>query len=182
MPLTTAQLQALKADIIAAADAACVALEADPSNSDKAFAVAVVYNLNASPDYWVWRTSVTKDEITNKPSQDGTTFVWAGNGYITRSAGEQSCWAQLFNGTNSTNPSLANVRQAFTDIFSGTGAAATNRAHLLVVARRKATRLEKLFAIDTPGSGAPRGTTADPDTMVVEGGISFDDVLQAMRS
>lgn len=182
MPLTLQQKQALKADIIAATDPECVALEADPTNSDKAFAVAALYNLTASPDYWVWRTRVTKDEITNQTSQDGTNFTWAGNGYITRSAGEQSCWQQIFNGSNSVNPSLANVRQAFTDIFSGTGNAASNRTHLLVVARRKATRLEKLFAIDTPGSGGTRGTTADPDTLVVEGAISYDDVLQAMKS
>lgn len=180
MQLTTAQQQALKADIIAASDPACQALEADPTSSDLAVAVAALYNLNASPDYWVWRTSVAKHELVNTTSidVDGTTprnFIWIGNGFITRSAGEQAAWRELFNGTDSTNTSLSNVRQAFTDIFSGTGNAASNRTHLANVARRKASRIEKLLA-----TGA--GTAASPSTMGSEGPLSYPDVLEAMKS
>lgn len=176
MALTLAQLQALKADIVAAADAECAALEAAPADPDRAFAVAALYNAAAAPDYWVWRTAVTKAELTNATSQDGTVFTWVGNGFITRSTGEQAAWRELFNGTNSVNPSLPQVRQAFSDIFSGTGNAAANRAHLLVVARRKATRAEKLLV--TGGSG----TTAAPGTLGFEGALSYQEVLAAMAS
>lgn len=175
MQLTTAQKQALKADIIAATDPECVALEASPTNSDLAFAVAALYNLTASPDFWVWRTSVSKKEIVEQASVDATTFTWAGNGFITRSAGELECWNQLFNSTLSCNPSLPNVRQAFQDIFSGTGNAAANRTHLLAAGRRKATRVEDLLATGT-------GSTASPATMGSEGPLTFQNVLDAMQS
>jgi hypothetical protein len=168
MALTSAQLAALKADILADAT-----LNAFPNNSDGAFEIAKAYNLTASPDYWIWRTSVPKSELVNVVSTDadGTTtrsFIWAGNGFITRSAGEQTAWRELFNGTDSVNASLPNVRQAFTDIFSGTGNAASNRTHLSNVARKKATRAQKLFS-----SGA--GTAASPAT--TNEGISQDFVL-----
>jgi hypothetical protein len=68
---------------------------------------------------------------------------------------------------------LPNVRQAFTDIFSGTGNAATNRTHLQAVSKRAANRLEKLFATGT-------GSLASPATMTVEGSISYDEVMRAM--
>lgn len=175
MQLTTVQKQTLKADIIAAVDQVCADLEANPTNSDLAFAVAALYNAVASPDYWAWRTSVSKKEIVEQTSIGGTTFTWAGNGFITRTAGEIDCWNQLFNSTLNCNPSLPNVRQAFVDIFSGTGNAAANRTHLLNCGRRKASRVEKLLA-----TGA--GTTGSPSTMGSEGTLTFQDILDAMQS
>lgn len=150
MNLNPTQLSTLKAWIIA--------------NNNSVFDVSAVSLLNAvaSPDFWVWRTSVEKKEITQSVSQDGTSFIWAGNGFIGRSVGELECWNQLFNSTLTCNPSLANVRQAFADIFSGTGNAASNRTHLLTVARRKATVGEQLFATGT-------GSTGSPATMAVGG-------------
>lgn len=150
MALTTAQLTTLKADI-----AADQALSSLPNNSDGNFAIAAVYNIVASPDFWVWRTSVSKAELTNTSGPEGTTFTWVGNGFITRSAGEQAAWREIFNGSNNVNPSLANVRQAFSDIFSGAGNAAANRTHLLAVARKKATRAQKLFASGTGSTASP---------------------------
>ncbi len=170
MALTLAQQQTLKTDI--AADSV---LNSQPMNADGAFTIAAAMNAVVSPDFWVWRTSVPKNELTNSTSTDGTSFVWAGNGFITRANGEQTAWRELFNGTNQVNPSLANVRQAFSDIFSGTGNAALNRAHLLAIARRKATRAEKLFA-----SGA--GSSAVPATMTIEGALSYQDVEAARQS
>lgn len=177
MPLTPAQRTALKADIDA--DGSINGL---PNNSDTAVTIASIYNAAASPDYWVWRTSVSKAELVQSTSVDGTTFNWTGTGFITRSQGERDAWREIFNGSGMCNPSLASVRTAFTDIFSGaTAPAPANRTHLATVSRRKATRVEKLFAIDTPGSGAGRGTTADPDTMVVEGPLSAFDVELARQ-
>lgn len=165
--MTNAQLLLLRADI-----AADPILNAKPNTSDGAFDIAAAMNLAAALDFWVWRTAVPKNEFTNNTSVDGTTFTWVGNGFITRSAGEQTAWSQIFNGTNQVNPSLANVRQAFADIFSGTGNAAANRTHLSAIARRKATRAEKLLSTGT-------GTTVAPGTMGYEGSVSYDDVLAA---
>jgi len=175
--LTTAQLQSLKAAIVA--DDAFNAFEANPT-PDGAFAVADAFNLAATPDFWVWRTSVSKSELVNMQSTDadGSTtrsFIWAGNGFITRSVGEQAAWQELFNGTGTVNPSLPNVRQAFTEIFSGTGNAASNRTHLANVGRRKAKRIEKVYATGT-------GTAASPATMTFEGSIAYQDVLNAMAT
>lgn len=170
MALTPAQLSTLKTAINADS-----ALSSQPNNSDGAFVIAAAMNLAASPDFWVWRTNVAKNELTNSVSSDGTTFTWVGNGFITRSAGEQTAWQELFNGTQTINASLPNVRQAFADIFSGTGNAAANRTHLLTVARRKATRAEKLFATGT-------GSTASPGVLTFEGALSFQDVQDARNS
>lgn len=168
--LTTGQLTTLKADIIADGT-----LNAQPQNSDGAFAIAAVYNQIVAPDFWVWKSSVTKNDFTTGVSVDATTFIWVGNGFITRSVGEQAAWQELFNGSGGVNPSLANVRQAFTDIFSGTGNAASNRTHLATMARRKATRAEKLFATGT-------GSTGSPAVMAVEGNLSYQDVQAARTS
>lgn len=168
--LTPAQNATFKAAIIADGPS-----NAQPNNSDGAFAIAAIWDVLATPDFWVWRTSVSKHECTSSASPDGTTFIWAGNGFITRSVGEQAAWRELLGEGGSVNPSLANVRQAFTDIFSGTGNAAANRAHLAAVGRRKATRAEKLFATGT-------GSTASPAIMGHEGSLTYQDVEIARNS
>lgn len=176
MALSNSQLSALQADILADP-----VLTAYPNNSDGAFEISKAYNQPAAPSYWVWRTSVPKSELVNTISidTDGTTqrsFIWVGNGFISRTVGELTAWQELFNGTQSVNPSLANVRQAFLDIFSGTGNAASNRIHLGNVARKLATRVQKLFSSGT-------GSAASPATMQDGIGqdflLSFQDVEQA---
>lgn len=163
MQLSQAQLATLKSDLAANF----------PALPDEE--AAAQYNAAASPDFWVWKTKVTKDELTNSTSVDGTTFNWTGAGFITRSQGERDAWRELFNGSNSVNPSLPQVRQAFSDIFSGgTAPAPANRTHLTTVSRRKATRGEKLFATGT-------GSTASPAVMGAgaEGLISASNVSEA---
>jgi hypothetical protein len=169
MALTTAQKTTVKADI-----EGDVVLNAFPNNSDGAFAIAALYNATASPDHWVWRTLVSKNEMTSSTSGDGTTFSFPQ--LIARTVQEQFGWRELFNGTESCNPSLPNVRQGFADVFSGAQAGPTaQRAHLLAMARRKATRIEKLLATGT-------GSTASPATMGFEGAVSFQDIQDARNS
>lgn len=171
MQLTLAQLQTIKADIAANGD-----LNTIPNTADGNVAVAALYNVTASLDFWVWRTQVTRGEYVNATSQDGTTFNWTGAGFITRSQGERDAFRELFNHTGSVNPSLPNVRQAFQDIFSGgTAPAPANRTHMAAVSRRKASRVEKLLASGT-------GSTASPGLMGAEGPISGDDVQAARNS
>jgi hypothetical protein len=136
---------------------------------------AAAYNLAASPDFWVWRSRVSKDEFVNSTSIDGTVFSWTGTGFITRSAGEQAAWRELFDAQGYVNPSLPQVRTAFTDIFSGgTAPAPANRTHLATVGRRKATRAEKLFATGT-------GSTASPAVMGAEGILTDANVYAARQ-
>ena len=167
--LNAAQLVVLKADILADP-----ALNSQPQNEDGAFAIAAVYNTIVIPDFFVFRTKVSKSDIVNMVSPTGTTFSWSGaGGFIARSIQEQTAWQEIFNSDEQVNPSLANVRQAFLDIFSGAGAAAVaNKTHLAAMSWRKATRVEKLFATGT-------GTTVSPALMAFEGPLSLQDVLLA---
>lgn len=165
MALSSSQLAALKADILADP-----ILNAFPNNSDGAFAIAAAYNLAASPDFWVWRTNITETECVGSPSPDGTVWNWPQ--YISRTEPERDGWKRLF-ANGSVNAGLPNVRQAIADIFSGAQAAPTaQRAHLLAIARRRATRAEKLFATGT-------GSTASPATMTFEGSLNYQDVQEA---
>lgn len=166
VPLSPAQLQVLKADILADP-----VLSARPNTADDAYAIAMAYNTTATPDFWVLRTSVREAEYTSMPSPDGTFWSWPA--FIARSLQEQNAWTRMFMGTGAVNPSLPNVQQGFADIFSGTqNAAPAQRAHLLACSRRKATRAEKLFATGT-------GSTAAPATMGYEGSLTYIDVQNA---
>jgi hypothetical protein len=159
MALTTTQLQTLKADILADP-----VLAAYPMNSDGAFAIAAAYNKQFTPDYIVWRTDV--------PTKDcKKAMVWTE--FIARSAGERDAWQfMLSNGT--INAADANVRQGIQDIFSG-AQGAQSRTNLTAVAKRSATRAEKLFATGT-------GADASPSTLTFEGSLSYQDVEQARNS
>ena len=174
MALTTAQLATLKAAIAADSELAAI-----PNNPDGAFAIALLLNATPVPDYWVWRSKVTQAECVSTTSPDGTTFSWSV--YIGRSQGERDAWREMFADTGSVNPSNANVRSAFADIFSGAGGA-TQRAHLLSIGRRKATRGEKIFAAATVGGSGQRGSSANPDTMGFEGSLTYNDVDTARNS
>lgn len=168
MTLSPAQLATLKAYIDGQPDLSVI-----PNTTDGAVAIADLLDLVASPDFLVWRTSVSRDELVGSTSVDGTSFSWTGSGFITRSVGERDAFAAIFSSAGTVNPSMLSVRQAFNDIFSGaTAPAPANRTHLLTVARRKANRGERVFATGT-------GSTASPGLLVVEGSISAQDVMSA---
>jgi hypothetical protein len=168
--LSPAQLQTLKNDIVADGT-----LNANPNTPDGNTVIAAAYSATAAPDFWVWRTKVSRDELVGATSVDGTTFNWTGAGYITRSQGERDAFTAIFDSDGNVNAARPQVRQAFLDIFSGaTAPAPANRTHLTTVARRKATRLEKLFATGT-------GSTASPATLTIEGAISYPQVDAARR-
>lgn len=168
MPLSTAQLPALKAAILADGT-----LSALPNTSDANITIAAAFNAASSPAYWVWRTAVLESEFTRATSVDGTNWSWPT--YIARSQGERDAWARLFmGGLGGANPSLPNVRQAFVDIFSGAGGA-SQRTHLQAVSRRVATRAEQLYATGT-------GSTGSPGVAGFEGVVSYVDVENARNS
>lgn len=163
MSLTPLQLQTLKTDILADG-----ALSVLPNTPDGNFAIAAAYAAVASPDFWVWRTFVPDSEIYES-TVDGTSWSWTT--FIGRSQGERDAWRQMVNMKGGLNASLLNTRNGIADIFSGVGGAG-QRTYLLNVARRLATRVEKLFATGT-------GSTGSPATMGFEGALSIDDIQQA---
>lgn len=165
--LTAEQLPALKADIQADGT-----LSGILNNSDGNTVIAAAYNASASPDYWVWRTFVSDAELYETTSIDAT--VWSWSIYIARSQAERDSWRQMVNMKGGINPSLANTRTGIADIFSGAGGA-NQRAHLTSLGRRKASRVEKLFAVGN-------GQTATPSTMASEGPITADEVQAARNS
>jgi len=165
MALAPSLYAALLADI--AVDGALAAL---PHNSDSADAIATAYRVIASPDFWVYRTTLGEQEIYEATSPAGTTWDWTT--YIAQSAREADAWGRMF-AKGPMNPSLAQARAGIDKIFAGTGAAVVaQRAHLTALYRRQATRVEKVLAL-----GA--GSTASPATMRFEGALDLNDVLHA---
>lgn len=158
MALTPAQLPVLRADIDATPE-----FSSQPNNDDGNQAIADAYNLNASPNYTVWKSNVTITE-TGKV-YNGT--EWAG--MTTANHTRLQTVAQWL--PQGYNAALADIRAMFNDIWSGAGGTNT-RAALLVLWKRLAKRGEKLYA-----TGA--GTDASPGTLVFEGNISKADVSNA---
>lgn len=151
--MTPAQNAALKASV--EADPAFNGL---PQNSDGAFAVAAAYNLPASPQFVVWRTSVLVSEIVNNG------FTWTAVDSLTN--GKARIW-EWMKESGSIDPSKVNVRQGLNDAFGATQPNIT--PHL----KRDATRAEALLSTGT-------GTTGSPGTMTFERNLSYSDVQQAM--
>lgn len=166
--LTTAQIATLKADILAKS-ASGQPLEA-LFNAQNWDGIADFYNALASPDFWVWKTSVSRSDIYHSTSADATTWSWTI--YKNQSVAEQNAWVQMFMG-DIANFALANLRAGVAVIFSG--AASANNTHCLAVGRRKAEVIEKLLSTGT-------GSTASPAVMNFEGVISGRDVLDTVHS
>lgn len=172
--LTPAQLQTLKTDI--AANTATVQFGGEavqirnlPLNDDANFEIAAWYNGVAAPDFWVWRTNVSREEIYNSTSPDSTTWNWTT--YKNQAVAEQNAWVQMFMGDRA-NFSQPNLRAGIAAIFTGSAQANAQRDHCLAMGRRKSTRAEKLLATGT-GSGGTPATTG------FEGNLSFGQVSQA---
>ena len=156
--MTPEQLSALKADILADP-----VLAQEPMNSDGAFAIALAYNLEASPAFVVWRTSVPAQEIM------ANGFVWTAVDALT--AGKARIWDWMTR-YGSINPSKANVRQGLQDCFgAGSPMVTGSLPHL----RRNSTRAERLFATGM-------GTSGSPGTLTFEGTLSYQDIEAARNS
>lgn len=168
MALTTPQLQTLKAAILAETDPTFVEYRTNGQTP----LMSEWLNGQASPAYYVKRTSLSRHDILTGTSDEGTTFSWAGGAYITRSQGERDAFREMFNSTGTVNPSLPSIVAAFNDIFSGAGGVG-NRAHIVAMSRRPATRFEKLYA-----SGA--GSKASPSTLVVDQPVTDQDIGAAL--
>lgn len=159
--MTPEQKATLKTHILANQDTAT--LYAD-GNLD---GLANLLNAVAAPNFWVWRTNVTRAELYHGTSPDGTTWNWTT--YKAQSVPEQGAWVQMFMG-DQANFALPNLRAGVAAIFSGTGAQAAQRDHCLSMGRRLASRVERVLATGT-------GTAVSPGTMTYEGVVPYTDLI-----
>lgn len=164
--LSPAQYATLKNDILVVNQA-----EMAPLVSTSNFqALADVYNAIQSPTYWVWRSTLSEKDIYESTSPDSTTWSWAT--YKGQTVQERDSWnAMVRPGT--INPSLAQTRAAFANIFGGQGASAQQNAFLLALSRRPARRIEAVLHVTTLGDG----TAGNPANMGYEGLVSYQDML-----
>ena len=158
MSLSQSQLTTLKAAILA--DPVLVTFV----NSGQYAPIAASMNANASPSWTVWKSSVPMVEIGKKIN--GAEL----GGLTTANHTRLQTIIQISGGF--INPSLADQRAFFDDVFSGAGGTNT-RANLLVLWKRLATRAEKLFSTGT-------GSDAVPATLVFEGSLSSVDIEEAL--
>lgn len=158
MALNQAQLVILRAAIDA--DPVLVAM---PNDTDSNILTANAFNLNASPNFTVWKTLVTIDEV-------GNNFVGTELAGLTQ-ANQARLQTIAQYSLGGVNPSVADRRAFFDDVFSAAGGAGT-RAKLLILWKRLATRAEKLYATGT-------GSDAIPALLTFEGQISYQDVNSA---
>lgn len=156
MALTPAQLQTLKADIAAQTDPTFVEYRTNGDNGG----MAAFYN--GASTFIVWKTYVSRNDV-------GKAFVASALAAIT--AGNNDKLANFAAWNESVNPTRADQRQFFDDVFS-VAAGASTRAALLALWKRAATRGERLYATGT-------GTDAVPGLMVFEGSISTADITAA---
>lgn len=160
--LTQQQYATLKADLVA--DSALFA-QAQSGDYD---GVAKVYNSPASPDFWGWRTRVSRSELYNETSVASTTWNWAT--YKSQQIPEQNAWTQMFMG-DEADFSKPNLRAGVVAIFSGSAPANAQQAHILAIARRRASRAETVLK-----ANGGDGSAATPATFGWEGLLEPSDI------
>jgi len=160
--LTDAQLQAFRTALFAENDPDLVGYR----TNGQATMIAQWYRGESSPQFIVWRTSVTQDEIM----QNG--FDWTRVDNLANGAAR--VWEWMFNNeARSIDPSKVNVRAGIEAVWKGTAADLAVRAAVYAHCKRPANRLERLFATGT-------GSDASPGMMVVQGDLSETDVTRAL--
>ncbi len=177
--MNNTQLQLIKAAI--AADSALNTL---PNTLDDAFAIADSLNLAASPDFFVWQTSMPAQSLFDAIVWANLTPSDAPDGTATYTNRALCCQGKQFNvqtmltGREFINPSKANIRaglqDALTQVPSGAAGALRSAGWTTVqtAMQRKATRAEKALATGT-------GSAASPAVLGFEGVVSYQDVFDA---
>ena len=161
--LTPAQRTAFKAALWSETDAALVSYRSNGQTT----MIKAWYELPATPDFIVWKSSVTQDEIM----QNGFDWTQVDNTTV----GKARIWEWLFaSESRAINPSKANIRAGIAEAWKGTSAMLAVRAAIYTHCKRAASRIEKLLAAGT-------GTDADPATMAFEGAIPESEIALAME-
>jgi hypothetical protein len=132
--LTDAQKLTLKAAIQADPSANAIYVNGDLTG------LADYLNAAVAPAYWIWRSAVTWDEIT----QNGFDWVRVDN----LSVGKARIWEWMFkNASQSINATKANIRAGIVEAWKGTVADLAVQAVVFGHCQRPATWIEKLFAV-----------------------------------
>ena len=156
--LNDSQLQAFRAALFAETDPELVTHRTNGSTP----MIVQWYNQPRTPDFIVWKTLVTQDEIM----MNGFDWVRVDN----LSVGKARIWEWLFgNEQRVINPSKPNVRAGIAEVWKGTAADLAVQAVVLGHCKRPATRIEHLFATGT-------GTIASPGDLVLVDQLSDYDV------
>lgn len=165
MALTSQQKATLKAHILATPE-----LNAFPNNADGAFEIKNLLNMQAAPDFTVWRTNVTRKEIL----QNG--FDWTRLDNL--SVGLARVWTDIFvDGV--INPSKPNVRTGIEAVWVGSTPDLAVRAAVYVHCKKLATRAQKLFSTGTGSNASP----ATMDATITETfQLTYQDVEDARNS
>jgi hypothetical protein len=156
--MTPAQLQILSDYIESQPD-----LSALPATPDGDVELAQLLNLNAAPNFAVWRSLVPLDQVSlafDSAELDALSPV-----------NRTRLQTLALYMTSGVQPAIPNVRAFFTTIFTTTTGPST-RAALNVVWARRATRVERIYATGT-------GTGADPGVLTYVGPVSPSDVNSA---
>lgn len=161
MTFTLAQNQLIKAAIISDP-----ALAAQPNTAAGNIAIRDALHLQASPGFTVWKRNVALGEIGDNIV--GTELAGLGG------LNQDRLRTIAMYSPGGINPSLADRRAFFDDIFSGAGGT-TSRARFLILWKRLASRIEKILATGT-------GTDALPATLGYEGAITPDELETARLS
>jgi hypothetical protein len=124
------------------------------------------FNALVSPDFIVWKTSVTSSEVMLNG------FDWTRVDNL--SIGKSRIWEWMFQ-FGTIDASKPNIRAGIDATWVGTAADLAVRAAVYVHCKRSATLAEKLLATGT-------GSDASPATMEFEGQLTTDDVVAALSS
>jgi len=144
------------------------AINAEPSLAAALAALddsAVAAWLNAKGAFVVWKNSVTVREV-------GDAFVSTAVSSLTTANTSRLQVMQMYSG-GTFNPSKADTRAAFDDVFSAASGTST-KANLLALWKRTATKAESLLADGV-------GSVAAPATLAVEGVVTLGDVARILR-
>lgn len=184
MQLTAPQIQTLKTWVNAR-------LAEVPTRTEND--LAALANANAAPDYWLWRSKLSRATIYHGTGPGGTAWDWAT--YKAQTVPEQNAWTQMFMGDEGPVGNV-NFRAGILAIFSGSGGA-TQRTHCYAVSRRLATVGEKLFAVAVVSppantgnvSADTRGATTNPDNLGIgsdgqpmEGQVTPQNIIDAQNA
>lgn len=124
-------------------------------------AIADALNLDASPVFVVWRTSVTREEIQ---SDDAFNFTQVDN---LTTGSKYRIWDWMFdNASKSINPSKPNIRAGIAATWTGNAQLIAMQDVVLTRCKRNARRVERVFATGT-------GTTQTPGFLVFEGTVDL---------
>jgi hypothetical protein len=180
--LTPAQRTTLRTFLLAQTDQTLV--DAIAGGNDGA--VANWLNAEASPQFFVWRSTTPVDDVTDAilwakmtpaDAPDGTQ-IWANRSLAAQ--GKQFNLQNIFLGRNVVATGKGNIRTAIEDSLTNLPTAVAGAVQgagwnaVKAAISRPANRLEKSFATGT-------GTAAAPATLVAEGSIDSAEIASVLR-